>query len=80
MIIKITVYSFERPILEFFFIPGFVCVDFVGFAVFEIFAGGLIIEIRLLVVLSVSKFDGACSVDASFFILNESLHCKINLI
>lgn len=73
MIIKITVYSFERPTLEFFFIPGLVFVDFIGFAVFKIFVGGLIIEIRLLVVLSVSKFDKACSGDASFFVLNKSL-------
>lgn len=73
MIIKVTIYSFERPILEFLFIPGFIFVDFVNFVVFEIFVGDLINEIRLLVVLNVSKFDEACSGDASFFVLDKSL-------
>lgn len=47
--------------------------------VFEIFVGGLIIEIRLFVVLSVSKFDEAlffCSGDINFFVLIKFLQFK----
>lgn len=46
--------------------------------VFEIFVGGLIIEIRLFV-LNVSKFDEAlffCSVDVNFFVLIKFLQFK----
>lgn len=58
-------------------------VDFIDFiligVVFEIFVGGLIIEIRLFVVLSVSKFDEAlffCSGDVNFFVLIKFLQFK----
>lgn len=46
--------------------------------VFEIFVGGLIIEIRLFV-LNVSKFDEAlffCSGDVNFFVLIKFLQFK----
>lgn len=57
-------------------------VDFIDFTligvVFEIFVGGLIIEIRLFV-LNVSKFDEAlffCSGDVNFFVLIKFLQFK----